>query len=219
MSATSVALDGASVGLRQQPRRDHLIGAGLRLDPLEDRLHEVRVLLQECRRVLTSLAEPLVAEREVRARLRDDLPLETDVEDGALPRDAVPVDHVELRLLERRRDLVLHDLHADAVADRLRPLLERLDAPDVESHRGVELQRATARRHLRRAEHDPDLLAELVREQADRVGAVQRAGQLAQRLAHQAGLEPDVAVAHLPFDLRLGRQRRDRVDRDDVDGA
>ena len=54
----------------------------------EDRLHEVGVLLQERRGVLAALAEPLVAEGEVRARLRDDLPLEADVEHGALPRDA-----------------------------------------------------------------------------------------------------------------------------------
>jgi hypothetical protein len=46
-----------------------------------------------------------------------------------------------------------------------------------------------------------------------------RAGQLAQRLAHQAGLQADVAVAHLALDLGLGRQRRDGVDHDDVDGV
>jgi len=32
-------------------------------------------------------------------------------------------------------------------------------------------------------------------------------------------LEPDVAVPHLAFDLRLGHERGDRVDDDDVDGA
>ena len=56
----------------------------------QDRLDEVRVLLKERRRVLAPLAEPLVPEAEVRAGLRDDLPLEADVEHGALPGDAVP---------------------------------------------------------------------------------------------------------------------------------
>ena len=99
------------------------------------------------------------------------------------------------------------------------PFLERLDPADVEAHRGVELQRAAAGSRLRVAEHDADLLAELVREDADRVGAVERAGELAQRLAHQPRLEADVAVAHLALDLGLRHERGDGVDRDDVERA
>ena len=200
----------------KQARRDDLLGADLGLDPREDLLADVGVLAQERGRVLTALPEPLVAEAEVRAGLLHDLPLERGVEDGALPRDPGAVDDVELRLLERRRDLVLDHLHAHAVAERLDAFLERLDAPDVEPHRRVELQRAAARGRLRVAEHDADLLAQLVREDADRVGAVERARQLAQGLAHQARLQAHVAVAHLALDLRLRRQRRDRVDGDDV---
>ena len=177
------------------------------------------MLAQERGRVLAALAEPLVVEAEVRAGLLDDLLLEPDVEHRALPGDAGAVDDVELGLLERRRDLVLDDLHAHAVADRLDALLERLDAADVEPHRGVELERAAARRGLGVAEHDADLLAQLVREDADRVRAVERAGELAQRLAHEPRLEADVAVAHLALDLGLRHERRDRVDRDDVERA
>src|SRR5437868_7889625 len=110
------------------------------------------MLAQERDGVLAALAEPLVGEAEVRAGLLDDLPLDADVEDGALPGDAGAVDDVELGLLERRRDLVLHHLDAHAVADRLDAFLERLDAADVEPHRRVELQRAPARSRLRRAE-------------------------------------------------------------------
>ena len=50
-------------------------------------------------------------------------------------------------------------------------------------------------------------------------GVVQRTGDLAQRLAHQAGLEADVAVAHLALDLGARHQRGDRVDDDQVEGA
>jgi len=177
------------------------------------------MLAQECSRVLPALAEPLVAEAEVRAGLGDDLSLERRVEDGALPGDPRAVDDVELGLLERRRNLVLDHLDADAIADRLHALLEGLDPADVEPDRRVELERATARRRLRVAEHDADLLAQLVREDADRVGAVERSGELAERLAHQPCLQADVAVPHLPLDLGLRRQRRDRVDRDDVESA
>ena len=66
---------------------------------------------------------------------------------STVPSQEIPdaVDDVELGLLERRRDLVLRHLDADAVADRLDALLERLDAADVEAHGRVELERAAAR--------------------------------------------------------------------------
>ena len=46
---------------------------------------------------------------------------------------------------------------------------------------------------------------------------LQRACQLAQRLAHQPGLQAHVAVAHLPLDLGARHEGRDRVDDDDVE--
>src|SRR6266480_2384323 len=204
---------------RQQPRRDHLVGSGVGLNLRQDLLGHVRVLAQERGCVLATLAEPLVAEAEVRARLRDDLPLEPRVEHRAFPGDARAVDDVELGLLERWRNLVLDHLDANPVAVGLDAFLERLDPADVETDRRIELQGAAARCGLRRSEHDPNLLAQLVREDADRVGAVERAGKLAQRLRHQPGLQADMAVAHLALDLSLRGQRRDRVDGDDVEGA
>ena len=52
-----------------------------------------------------------------------------------------------------------------------------------------------------------------------RVGAVDGAGQLAERLAHEPGLQAHVAVAHLAFDFGLGHQGRDRVDDHEVHRA
>ena len=46
-----------------------------------------------------------------------------------------------------------------------------------------------------------------------------RGRQLAQRLAHQARLQARQAVAHLAFDFGARRQRRDRVDDENVDRA
>ncbi len=48
---------------------------------------------------------------------------------------------------------------------------------------------------------------------------VHRRGELAERLAHEARLQADVAVAHLALDLGLGHERRDGVDDDQVDRA
>src|SRR5205823_8885928 len=95
--------DRRSLGLalRQQARRDDLLRPGERLDLRQDLLTDVRVLAQEGGGVLASLAEPLVLEAEVRARLLDDLPLQSRVEHRAFPGDPGAVDDVELGLLER----------------------------------------------------------------------------------------------------------------------
>ena len=72
---------------------------------------------------------------------------------------------------------------------------------------------------MRRAEEHPDLLAQLVDEDHRRVGGVEATGELAQRLRHEAGLQTDVRVAHLAFDLRARHEGCDRVDDDQVDGT
>ncbi len=46
-----------------------------------------------------------------------------------------------------------------------------------------------------------------------------RAGELAQRLAHQPRLQAGQLIAHLAFQFGLGRQRRHRIDHHDVDAA
>ena len=116
-------------------------------------------------------------------------------------------------------DLVLDDLDLDPRAGDFLAVLDRADPADVDPARAVELQRPAARRRLRAAEHDADLLADLVDEDEDALRPRDRAGELAQGLAHEPGLEADVAVADLAFDLGLGHQGGDRVDHDDVDGV
>ena len=81
-SATAICVDG------KEPRGRNLLGPDRRLDAGEDSLTDVGMLAQERGRVLAPLAEPLVAEAEVRARLLDDLALEPGVEDRSLPGDA-----------------------------------------------------------------------------------------------------------------------------------
>ena len=69
------------------------------------------------------------------------------------------------------------------------------------------------------AEHHPDLHADLVDEDHHAARLGNRAGQLAQGLAHQPRLRARKLIAHLAFELGLGRQRRDRIDHEHVDGA
>ena len=145
--------------------------------------------------------------------------VDAEVEDGALLGDARAVHDVELANLEGRGDLVLDDLDADAVADDVAPLLDGVDAADVHADGGEELERAAAGSGLGVAEHDADLLAELVDEDAGGVRLGEGAGELAKGLAHETGLEADRGVANLALNLGTRDKRGHGVDHDDVNGA
>src|SRR3954469_8050553 len=193
--------------------------AELLLDLLLDLVGEVGVVAQEGADVLLALAELVALVRVPGAGLADEALLDPGVDEAALAAEAGAPQEVELGLLERRGHLVLDDLDTHPAADRLGALLEGLDAADVEPDRRVELQGAATGGDLGRAVDDADLLAQLVDEDRGGAGVVQRTGDLAQRLAHQAGLQTDVAVTHLALDLGAGHERRDRVDDDDVERA
>src|SRR4051795_5264879 len=88
--------------------------AELLLDLLLDLVGEVGVVAQERPRVLLALAELVGLVGVPSTGLANDALLDTEVDEAALAADAVAPHDVELRLLERRRDLVLHHLHASA---------------------------------------------------------------------------------------------------------
>src|ERR1041384_7211570 len=194
-------------------------GAGLLADLALDLARQRRVFLQEVARVVLALAEPVAVVDVPGARLLQHAVQHADLQHLALARDAVAVEDVELGVPERRRHLVLHHLDAGLGADHLVALLDRADAADVHAHRGVELERVAAGGGLGVAEHDTDLHADLVDEDHQRVGALDVAGELAQRLAHQARLQAHLRLAHLARDLGLGGERRHGVDDDHVDRA
>ena len=126
--------------------------------------------------------------------------------------DAFAEDDVELGLAEGRGDLVLDDLDLGARADDVVAVLDGFDAADLDAHGGVEFEGPAAGGGLGVAEHDADLLADLVDE--DEAGARfgDGAGELAQGLGHQAGLQAHVGVAHFAVQLGLGDEGGDGVD-------
>ena len=83
----------------------------------------------------------------------------------------------------------------------------------------VELQRAAAGGGFGVAEHHADLLAKLIDEDERRLRLRDRAGQLAERLRHQAGLQAHLRFAHFAFDFGARHERRHRVDHDHVDAV
>src|SRR4029079_16930523 len=105
--------------------------AELLLDPLLELVRQIRGVAQERPRVLLALAELVALVRVPGARLADEAVLHAHVDQAALAADALPVEDVELGLLEGRGDLVLDDLDTGAVAHRVRAVLQRLDTTDV----------------------------------------------------------------------------------------
>ena len=115
------------------------------------------------------------------------------------------------------RDLVLDDLDPGSIARDQIALLDGRNPSDIDPDRGVELECVAARRRLRTSEHHTDLHANLIDED-DRCARFRDGSrQLAQRLTHQASLQTDMRIAHLPFDLRTRHQGRHRVDNDEID--
>src|SRR5690606_30728013 len=115
--------------------------------------------------------------------------LDTKVDERALARDANTVQNVKLGLLEGRRHFVLHDLDTGAVADCLCTIFERLNATNVKTNRGVELQSLAAGRGLGATEEHTDLLAQLVNKDRGGLRLVEATCDLTQSLRHEASLQ------------------------------
>src|SRR5262249_14335128 len=137
---------------------------GVLADGLLDLGRDLRILLQELLGVLPALADALAAIGEPSTGLLHHPGLGADIDELAGLGYALAIHDVELDDPERRRHLVLHHLHPGLAADHRVAILDRADAPDVEAHRGIELQRVAAGGGLGIAEHHPDLHADLVDE-------------------------------------------------------
>ncbi|EDP65259.1 hypothetical protein BAL199_01894 [alpha proteobacterium BAL199] len=192
---------------------------GILTDLALNDLRHVRVLPQEGLRILPALADPVAAVREPGTGLLDDPGIDPEVEQFAHLRYALAVHDVELDHPERRCQLVFDHLHTGLVANHLIAVLDRADATDVQADRSVELQRVAAGGGLRVAEHHADFLADLVDENHHAARLRDRSSQLAQRLAHQPGLQADMGVAHLTFELSPRHQGRHRVHHQNIDGS
>ena len=180
---------------------------------------QVGVLTQKFTGVVAALADFFAVVGVPGAALFHDLGRHAHVDDLAFAADAFAKQNVELSCLERWRHLVLDHLDLGFVADGFVTLLDGAGAADVQAHRGVELQRVTTGGGFRAAEHHADLHADLVDEDDHAVGLLDGGGELAQRLAHQAGLQARQGIAHFAFDFGLGCEGGHRVHHDQVHSA
>src|SRR5215211_3916920 len=163
--------------------------------------------------------QAFVAVCEPGAALLDHIVFDAYVQHAPLTGDPLSVHHVELHRLERRGYLVLYDLDPGLVAHSVVADLQRTDAPDIQTHAGIELQRPPSRRRLRRAEHDPYLLPQLVDENGRSPGAFEGPRELPQGLTHEPCLKSHMRVSHLSLDLSPRYKGSDGVYNDDVEGA
>ena len=97
--------------------------------------------------------------------------------------------------------------------------LDRADAADFHADGGVEFQRIAARGGFRIAEHDTDLEADLIEENQQRIGFGNGPSQLAERLRHQARMQPDMAIAHFAFQFRARHQGGDGIHHQHINRA
>src|SRR5690349_14330052 len=144
----------------------------LRTDLGFDVARDFRMLLQEHAGIFLALANALALVAVPGAGLLDDVLRAAHVDDLAFARDALPVHDLEFGFAERRGNLVLDHFDAGLVADDLFAILDGADATDVETHRGIELQRVTTGGGFGVAEHHADLHADLVDEDDDGVGTL-----------------------------------------------
>src|ERR1700683_1193712 len=152
-------------------RRRHHLDANL----LFDLRGNVGVLLQIHARIVLALTDPLAVVAVPGSGLVDDF---------AFARDAGAIHDLELSFAKWRRHLVLDDLDTCLVADHFLAVLDGTDAADVEPNRSIEFQRLAAGGGFRIAQHDPYLHPYLIDEDHHRIGALDVAGEFAQRLRH-----------------------------------
>src|SRR5262249_495964 len=86
-------------------------------------------------------------------------------------------------------------------------------------NRCIEFQCIATRRGLGIPKHYPDLETDLVDKNYHCARARDRSGQLAQRLAHQPGVEAYVTVAHLALDLGTRNQATHRLKPQDINST
>src|SRR2546425_10761150 len=161
---------------------------------------------QEFLGALSALTDSLAVKGVPGSAFLQDSPLTSQIDDLSFVGNSRPVQNVELRLLERRSELVFDHFHSGTAPDDIFALLERSYPPNIHANGGIKLERVSPGRRLGVAEHDADLHSDLIDESHHCLGARYRGGQFAQGLRHEPRLKPHMGVSHLSLDLRLGHQ-------------
>lgn len=143
-----------------------------------------------------AVANLLVADVEPVPRFGDESHLLTDIKDFAIFGDTFAIDHFDGAGFEWRGDFVLNDLHLAGVADDVRAVFDGFGPTDIDADGSIELKGASTGRGFWIPIDDPNFFTDLVDEDDDGACAIKNAGDFAHALAHQAGLQSDLVIAH-----------------------
>ena len=169
--------------------------------------------------IVPALANAFPVIGEPGTALLDEFLIDSDIQKVAGFGNAFAEGYVVFHLFERRRDFVFHNLDADTSSKDICSIFDLLSAAQLQTDRGVELQREAAGSRIRIAEHYPDFLTNLVGKDNTGLGFIGNPGQFSECLGHQARQQTDVRVAHFAFNLCLRCQRRDRVNNHQINRA
>src|SRR5262245_32319180 len=191
---------GGLIALRR--RLQHLVDdeTGVLAHSLFDLDANLGMLLEKRLGVLAPLADALPVEGKPCTGFLDNARLHAEIHQLTGLGDALAVHDVEFDLLEGWCHLVLDHLYPGLIAYHFLALFDLADAADVEAHGSVKLERVPTGGCLRVPKHDADLHADLVDKDHHALGLGDGSRQLAQRLAHQAGLHPGLHLAHLSLE-------------------
>ena len=114
---------------------------------------------------------------------------------------------------------VFHDLDFGAVADDRIAVFDSGNAPDIHTHRRIELQRASASRRLRAAEHHANLVPNLVDENQTGLSIWRRSRYFAVPATSGAACRPMWESPISPSSSRLRRQGSQGINYQDVNRA
>ena len=140
------------------------------------------------------------------------------IHQAAQGRNALTKENVKFGNAEGGSHFVFGHLHLGPNPIFLGALFQGLNAANIEPHGGIELEGVPPGSGFGVAVGNADFLPQLVKENHRALGFADAAGNFPQRLAHQAGLQTHVGIAHFPFNFRPGHQRRHRVHHHHIDG-
>ena len=133
--------------------------------------------------------------------------------------NAFTVHNIKFCLFERRSDFIFNDFHAGTVAYHIVAVFQSFNPSYIHADSGIKFQRSAAGSCFWISEHNSDFFTDLIDKNSSTFGLGNDTGQLTQSLTHQPGLQANVRITHLAFDLCTRYQSRYGVDNDDIDSA
>ena len=128
--------------------------------------------------VFTSLTNALALVGIPRTRLFNDVFFNRHVDKFTALGNALTIHNINNGSLKRRCNFIFNHFDFGAIANNIGTVFDLLRTAHFHTHSGIKLQRPTARRNFRIAEYNTDFFPDLVDEQGNCFGFIDRPRQL-----------------------------------------